>query len=71
MDEPYDIAPLIARVHRYAQTRGIEPSTASRLVFGDGGRLKGLESGKSCTVETAKAAWEKLADLEAQAESAA
>lgn len=65
MSEPqYDIAPLIARVRSFAKQRGIKPSTASRLVFGDGSRLEGLEAGKSCTVETARAAWERLDLLE-------
>lgn len=67
----YAIAPLIERVKRYAEQRGIEPTTASFHVFGDGERLKLLESGKTVTVRTARAAWERLNALESQAESAA
>lgn len=67
----YEIGPLIERVKRYAKDRGIAASTASFHVFGDGTRLSLLEDGKTVTVKTAKAAWERLNELEAQAESAA
>ena len=67
----YEIGPLIERVKRYAERRGIAATTASFHVFGDGERLSLLEDGKTVTVKTARAAWEKLNQLEAQAESAA
>jgi hypothetical protein len=62
--DPYDIAPLIARVKRYADRKGCAISTASFEIFGDGERIKLLEQGKSCTVKTARRAWQKLETLE-------
>jgi len=65
--DPYDIKPLIARVHAFAKQKGVEPITASRLVFGDWHRLKRIEEeGKTLTLETAVKAWRKLDELEAQ-----
>lgn len=62
----YEIAPLIARIESYAKAAGIAESTASKRVFGDGDRFCRIKAGKSLTVKSAKEAWDRLAELEAQ-----
>ncbi len=62
---PYQIAPLIDRIKAFAEARSISGSYASRLIFGDGSRLAGLEDGKaSLTIKSADKAWRKLNELE-------
>ena len=61
----FDIEALIARTETYAKRAGIAESTASFRVFGSGDQLGRLQNGKSCRVNTADAAWDKLKVLEA------
>lgn len=60
----FDIDALISRTQAYAKRAGIAESTASFKVFGSGDQLDRLKGGKSCRVNTAKAAWLKLDELE-------
>jgi hypothetical protein len=62
----FDINELITRSKQYASKAGIAESTASFRIFGSGDQLKRLDDGKSCRVNTAKAAWKKLEQLEAK-----
>jgi hypothetical protein len=61
---------LISRVECYAKKAKLKPSTASRKVFLDGGRLKDLKKGSRMFPETMEAAAERLEKLEKELEQA-
>lgn len=61
---------LIHRVECYAKRAKLKPSTASRKVFLDGGRLKDLKKGSRMFPETIEAASDRLSKLEAELERA-
>lgn len=65
-----EIDAFVSRAHAYAERAGLEPSTVSRKLLGNGVRLAELKQGKSLRLDTFERAKAMLDALERDVKAA-